>query len=240
MGRGRSKLGKSAKGAPGTTPEVKGVTSVVTQSGQTVDLTDTPLIYGDNDPTISGALRNAVESQEKKRLSAKIEYAIVYDSGGNALISEAKGGKSGVRISVIALNRGEVMTHNHPRGKGEEGVLGGTFSYADLNTFASRNFRTIRASAAEGTYSMTKTSGFDPAAFKKFAKGVSDKHDTIYRDAMTKLNSEAGAKIRRGEMAWTDYKAQADKLFNAMLVGCHNDMLAGQKQYGYTYTLEGR
>ena len=43
-----------------------------------------------------------------------------------------------------------------------------------------------------------------------------------------------------GKVSYSDYMKKANNNFNNYLVEVHNGMLAGQKQYGYNYTLEER
>lgn len=76
MGKGKSPLrgGGTAK------------TQVATQSGIVADLTGTPLVYGAKDSALSVRQRVAMEAQEKKRLTAKIEYAMSVDANGGVLI----------------------------------------------------------------------------------------------------------------------------------------------------------
>ena len=219
------------------------VKSVVTQSGDTIDLSETPLIYGNNDQAIQGLARQTVEAQETKRLSAKSEYAIVLDENGNQIAGESHGTKG--RVVVNGLNEATIMTHNHPRGKGEEGTLGGTFSYKDCLRLSEKpRLQTMRASAAEGTYSISKGKNFDADGFRRYA-------EKINTDRRATLNASNAAHAKRiqaeydaGKIDYTvankQLKALCAKEFNKYLVAVHNDMLAGQKQYGYNYTLERR
>lgn len=228
MGTGKSGL----SGRSGTM-----ATSVVVQSGDTVDLSEFPLIYGKSDSAISGALRLALEAQEEKRLKAKTEYAIVTDDNGNIIGKEMHGGKGSVRIPEWDLMRSSVLTHNHPRGTGQEGELGGTFSPADLTTFSVRNnLKTIRASAAEGTYSITKDKNFDIKAFNGYVNSVNAKRAAALKTESKKIVN----KVKNGTLEYNDYKKESTKLFNQYLVALHNDYIAGQKEYGYKYTLERR
>lgn len=145
---------------------------VVVQSGDEISL-DSPLIYGQKDAAISGDVRTALEAQETKRLKAKTEYGLMFGKSGEPVMSEVHGGKGSVSIPHEAfLIKDGIFTHNHPRGKGDEGVLGGTFSTADMKIFAETPTRTMRASAAEGTYSITKTLSFDKAGFNSYISKI--------------------------------------------------------------------
>ena len=226
MGRGSSKT----SGGGGIT-----VTSVVTQGGVTLDLTNTPLVYGAKDSMVTGAERQTLEGQENKRLTAKIEYGLMVDGNGNVIDQEYRGGKGSVSIPYRVNNTpGATLTHNHPRGSGEEGCLGGTFSSADLKNFENYRYKTIRASAAEGTYSLSKTTKFDRTGFTNHAISV---------NKAAKAKKNAGYKqvendYYSGKINYSQYKTGRTRVFNEFLIDIHNGLLAGQKQYGYVYTLE--
>ena len=230
MGRGSSKSG----GGGGA------VTQVMSQQGVMIDLSDNPLTYGSNDPTMSKAQRATVEAFEAKRVKQKIEYAMLVDSDGNSTVPYSAGdikGKSGsVMISPQFWQGAEVLTHNHPRaGKNDSGTLGGTFSEADLRQFSVHSqCKTIRATAAEGTYSMSKKSNFNQSGFDAYVKKCSKAREKQCKAVRTQVQNDYSAKKINASTAKTIFT----NAFNAMLVGLHNDFLAGQGAYGYTYTLE--
>ena len=211
----------------------RSVSTVVTSGGETIDLSGTPLIYGDKDPAITPEQRQALEKQETKRLKAKVEYSAVYDQDGNLIGQETKGGKGSVRTPLRYFQEDATFTHNHPR---EEGMLGGTFSYEDVDALTSTRVSTIRASAKEGTYSMTKGKNFDGDGLKAYLRSETSKNEATYSER----NKTLREKVRNGSISYTDYYNSAKDSFNKFLVAEHNSLLAGQKQYGYTYTLEGR
>ena len=230
MGKGSSGAGNRSGGGKG-----KAVTSITTQGGVTLDLSSTPLIYGDRDASVSDAQRARLEAQEAKHLKSKIEYGYMVGPDGKPYGAEIRGGSGSVRTPFDWWTHADaVFTHNHPRGKGEENMLGGTFSEADAKSWALKRIRTIRASAAEGTYSMSKEKNFDALGFTEY-------YARIQSAARAK---ELAAKRALGsyttKMSWPEFKRAQDNCFNVFLVECHNGLLAGQKQYGYTYTLEGR
>lgn len=212
-------------------------TSVTVQSGTTADLSDNPLRYGADSTPLSAGQRAAVEAQEKKRLSAKIEFVAVYDASGHQIGAECRGGRDSCNIPECMLNTdGSVLTHNHPCGKGKEGIIGGSFSEDDIDMFETSNVRTMRASAAEGTYSMTKGAGFDGKGLMSYIKSVDS-------DAANKHRQRCGALVDlnlSGNISLADYNAGCTKSFNAYLVDLHNAFIGGQKKYGYTYGLEAR
>ena len=208
-------------------------------------MTGIPLVYGKNDAAVMGAARVAVEAQEKKRITAKIEYCNGYRNDGTAVAPETKGGSGSVSPTYTQISA-PIYTHNHPR---EAGILGGTFSIGsvhfsrgqkyvtgDLAVFTETRNRTMRASAKEGTYSITKGPNFDGAGALKYMRKIEAKADKAHFDRGTALTD----RLRRGEITREQYKAEYARSFNTMLVELHNGFMAGASQYGYTYTLERR
>ena len=231
MAKGSSKIGGGS---------TYNVTSVVTQGGITLDLTNNPLVYGQKEKEVQGTLRSALETQENKRRGAKIEYGMLYDEYGNPIISEKKGGKNGVSMPVWAYNRATAMTHNHPRGKGEEGNIGGTFSVEDMDAFSTfSNLKTMRAAAAEGTYSITKGKNFNAKGFASFAKSSSKQRESEMSTTIKNLSTAFAQQSQAGQNpSYRKYRRDCSKAFNTFLINCHNDLISGQKQYGYSYVLE--
>lgn len=209
------------------------VTTVQAANGEEIDLNGVPLVYGERDSALTDAQRKSIEAQEKKRLSAKIEYSAIYDKDGNIVGQETKGGKESVRTPLRYFQEDATFTHNHPR---DAGMLGGTFSDADINTLVTTKVSTLRASAKEGTYSMTKGPNFDGDGLMSYIRSESSKNEGKYSQASSALRD----KIRSGSIQYSDYMKQAYGLFNQFLIDEHNSFLAGQKKYGYTYTLERR
>lgn len=227
-GRGGSSGGSSAGGVSKS--------SVMTQSGQMADLGGASLRYGDKDPAVSGDLRTAVERQEARRVNNKIEYGATYDADGGLIGSEHKGGRNGVSVPARDVDAATVYTHNHPRGAGEEGAIGGTFSEADLDVWSRRGVNTFRATAAEGTYSITKESNFNAAGLRSY-------YSQIHTDANARrvqANNALADQVRNGSITYQQYLTQHTANFNRMLCECHDGLLAGQSKYGYHYTLEER
>ena len=134
---------------------------------------DGDLIFGGLDKAVPEAVRKNLDAWETKRSKAKIEYAMSYYPDGTPIGKEVKGGKGSVKtpLSYHATD-GATFTHNHPRG---DGMLGGTFSPADLLNFAIGGNTTCRATAKEGTYSISKGKNFDKAGFNSYvAKANTD------------------------------------------------------------------
>lgn len=193
---------------------------------------DGELFFDGDDVNLSGQARTSIENWESRRRGAKIEFAYAVTEDGTQIDREMKGGKGSVRVSRAMHDTDNcAFTHNHPR---SDGMLGGTFSSADLRNFANYKNKTVRATAKEGTYSMSKGKNFDRAGFNQF---VSDADSTFVK----KVNSNQRTlnnKYRNNEMSYSDYTKQSAKAFNTALVELHETYRKGQKKYGYTYTLE--
>lgn len=193
---------------------------------------DGELHFDGDDKTLKGQARKNIESWENKRGKSKIEYAYAVDADGNPVGNEVRGGKGSVRTPRYYLeNNGGTFTHIHPRG---DGMLGGTFSEADLFNFANRNTKTSRARAKEGTYSISKNDNFDKVGFTQLVRQANNnfsKNQKTLGDALSK-------KYRNNEITYNQYLLGVGKAFNTALVQLHEEYRAGQKKYGYTYTLE--
>lgn len=195
---------------------------------------DGELKYGADDAALTGKQRIAVGNWEEGRVGGKIEYGYAVDADGNPIGREVRGGKHSVR-TPYSYHEGEgtVFTHIHPRG---DGMLGGSFSQADVRSFAMRSGTTLRAAAKEGTYSMSKTKNFNRTGFLSHTAKADSTFRKSLRDGVKPLEDA----YRSKKISYDDYLKGYAKVFNTALVGLHNDYLAGQKQYGYTYTLERR
>lgn len=221
-------------------------TSVSLDDGTEIDLSDFPLTYGEKDAYVDGDRRKAIEEFEDKRYKAKIEYGQVIDKDGNVLYNN-KGSKGRCHLDYFALqSEGGVATHNHPRSGKDAGALGGTFSIADLTIVANRKISTIRATAAEGTYSITKQAGFKASEFLNYANGVEKRLRAAYNAELKTLGEKLNADYKNAKSPseskslWEKYHQESTKAFNKYLVNSHNSLLAGQKEYGYSYSLERR
>lgn len=211
------------------------LTSVVVQSGDTADLSANPLKFGKLDKALTDTTRPVIESFEKKYKGRKSEYGILVDANGNVL-QEAHGGKGSVSLNSYLYGKAEVMSHIHPRGKNEEGCLGGTFSKSDLDNFSLfKNLKVMRASAAEGTYSISKTDNFDRAGYHQWVKQMTADTRANYDKAFNVLKND----YKAGNIKWNEFEKKSKDAFNTYIVGVHNELLANQKKYGYKYTLEG-
>lgn len=204
---------------------------VTLSKGDKIEFSGTLKYYG-NDENISGAARKKLEAFEGKRISAKNEYGMVFDSDGTPLTKEVRGKKGSVLIPFGPRDlHGAITTHTHPRGKG---ALGGTFSFGDMRNFANFNEKTSRARAKEGTYSISKTKNFDKKGFLSYTREANDKVrkniDTAYKN-ITKS-------VRSGKISSSEGQRQYLKAANTEFIKLHEAYKKGEKKYGYKYTLE--
>lgn len=95
------------------------------------------------------------------------------------------------------------------------------------------NLQTMRAKAAEGTYSISKGKNFNSAGFTKYmneqTKANENKKRMTHKSLIEQYNKDRDAK---------KYNQGIKQAFNDFLVDQHNSLLSGAKTYGYNYTLE--
>ena len=195
---------------------------------------DGELIFGGDDKAIPQAVRKNLDDWENKRYKAKIEYAMSYYPDGTPIGAEMRGGKGSVRTPYsYHATDGATFTHNHPRG---DGMLGGTFSNADLRNFTIGGNVTGRATAKEGTYSISKGKNFDSKGFNSYVAKVEVDVRKTYKSEYKKISDA----YNNNEISYNQARLMQGKAFNTFLVNLHNAYLEGQKKYGYTYTLEKR
>lgn len=221
-GRGATSSGGGSGGS------AKG--ELVLPNGSKIEF-DGELNYGSKDATLTKEARKAIEAWEEKRVKNKVEYAYSVMEDGTPVGAEVRGGTGSVRSPRSYKQDGATFTHIHPRG---DGMLGGTFSQADLRNFANNPAKTTRAKAKEGAYSISKTDKFDAQGFKSFVSGADSKFNSSYKAKEKSLATD----YKSGKIGYDDYKKGVAKAFNTALVELHNTYSSGQKQYGYKYTLE--
>lgn len=200
--------------------------------GTTIDLSESPLVYGGKDKALTGKAREALENFENQRYKNKIEYSKFISDDGST-IEENRGGRGSVSASYSARMTADAMSHNHPR---SEGVIGGTFSTGDINNFTRFNQHTYRATTKEGTYSISKGKDFDGSGLANAYRKAEREITTQTRNENRALNS----KVRSGELTYEQAIRKNTANNNKMLVSLHNWLNDNQKKYGYTYTLEKR
>lgn len=109
-------------------------------------------------------------------------------------------------------------THNHPLGDGRS--TGGTFSAADMSVLAKYGLKEIRATAAEGTYSLKPTGRANPSGFLS---------------ALSRYDSTVSQKTK-ASVAAGDTRSTID-----IALSHANDWVAATApQFGYEYTFASR
>lgn len=224
-------MAKSSRGGKRSGGGFTAEGELVLPNGSKIEF-DGKLTFDGDDKALSGTARANIENWEAKRGSNKVEYAFAVDGDGNPIGAEIRGSKGSVRVPRnYHETDNATFTHIHPRG---DGMLGGTFSSADLNNFANCKNKTVRARAKEGTYSISKGANFDKAGFSKMVADANRNFSTNQR----KYAGEWANKYRSGQINYSTYLTGVGKAFNTALVQLHNEYRSHQKEFGYTYTLE--
>lgn len=199
-------MGGRGAGAGGSGGGANG--ELVLPDGSKIEFEGT-LHYDGDDKALTGATRTAITNWETKRATAKVEYAYAVDVNGKAIGSEVRGGRSSVRTPISYHSTQDcTFTHIHPRG---DGMLGGTFSSADLRNFANYGNKTARAAAKEGTYSISKGKGFDRVGFNKFVATAQRAFESTYKQKRSSYESA----YRQGKISYEDYAKGNAKAFNS-------------------------
>lgn len=216
-------MAKDSRGGKRSVDSEKGF---ITINGDKIEF-DGELVYGDRQKLASEDIRN----WENKRRFSKIEYAVIFDENGNIIGKEIRGGKNSVGVPEDLLKSPNLtLTHIHP------GVtrLSGTLTYKDLKQFVENPIKTMRAVGREGTYSITKGAKFKAKEFDNYVWGVEKKFD----DKTNKIYTSISSDYNDGRITLDKAKKIWDREFNNALLEQHEAMRKGQKQYGYTYSLE--
>lgn len=215
-----------------TTPAEDYTTSVDDGHGSVINL-DKPLVYG-SPASMSDDVRFMIDAFEDKRRDMKVEYGILIDAMGRVLETK-RGGKGSVAMSSRNWNQSYAMSHSHPAG----GRIGGTFSDADLSAFIYSPTQIMRAAAAEGTYSMTKTNSFNGRELRRAFIGEFGSYGTRRMESL-KVENAIASEFKNGDITYSEYEQKHYKNFNNLLVDMHNWFSDNQNTYGYSYTLERR
>ena len=198
-----------------------------------IDLSDNPLKYGPKDYTVNKRNRDAVDKFEQTHFKDKVEHGVLIDKDGN-IVEQNSGGKGEVTLKKSSYGKATTMSHNHPS---DTGMLGGSFSEADIKPFVEvRGLKTMRATAKEGTYSISKREGFDGKGFQRYNNTQRNKYRRQMNDRLSSLQSQ----YERKEISYAKYLTERNKTKNKYLVNMHNSYIDGQSKYGYSYTLERR
>lgn len=127
-------------------------------------------------------------------------------------------GSVSFRIPKHAKTSELSITHNHPLGDGRS--TGGTFSAADMRVLATYGFKEIRATAAEGTYSLRPTGRANKTGF---LKALAHYDSTVA--------SKTKASVRAGDKRST---------IDISLDHANSWVKQTAKKYGYEYTFTKR
>lgn len=208
-------------------------------NGERVEFEGTLKYYG-NDPNVTGKVRETIEAFEAKKGDAKVEWGLVVGPDGEPYAKAKRGSKGSVKLDFGSGNYEKAITsHIHPRETSDRtGVmLGGTFSLADMRSFAVRE-KTMRARAKEGTYSITKTKNFKSQEFIGYVNKVEREFRVNTSAALKKANDIIHHGDGKGQGHYQRAVKGYAKAFNTELVKMHEAYKQGEKKYGYVYTLE--
>lgn len=207
--------------------------------GGYIDLGDMRLQYGRREK-FNEDIRGKLDKFENEVYTKNREHMLLLDKDGKE-ISRTVGRTDRVSASSDSdWDSAVEMSHNHPR---RPGLLGGSFSAVnedgsgDLAVFtAHQNLKTMRATAKEGTYSMTKRKNFDGEGLKTAATNA-------FRDITANAQKEHRAlkkMAEKGEITKIQYHEGLNRINNKAFIQKHNWYLANQSKYGYNYKLERR
>lgn len=186
-----------------------------------------------NDPSLNATQRSIVEAWEKKRENQKIEYANAVGYNGSEY-GEIRGTRNHVNTpKYYQENKGSVFTHIHPR---DSGMLGGTFSVADIQNWVYKASQTKRAVAKEGTYSISKGKNFNARQFMAYYSNAYKTEEKVYSAKVKGLMNQ----LSSGQIGIKQFGSESNKAFNTFLVALHKDLMDNQNTYGYHYYLEKR
>ena len=204
--------------------------STVTLYGKEYELPE-KLEYSKHKTRISKRLREF----EDKRRNSKIEYANVIDENGLSISGDVRGGKGKVHVNTLDLTRGSEYSHIHP--ESEDGVLGGTFSVADIKSFSGyNNLKFIRAVAQEGTYTFSKDRLYNlrkRQLFTDYGNVIKESYNTA-----SKVIDSLGLEYEVGNISYEKYIKGYRDAINTQLLTLHKWLLQNQKKYAYKYRLE--
>lgn len=225
--------GSNSSGGGGSGNTV--ATSVITQAGVEVNLSESPLVYSDPKNGFDEHTKEVISQFVKDAVKYKSERGIILDANGNQ-IGDVRVGKVGSVYNPTTMDT-EITGHTHARGKGQEDIIGGTFSIqrGDMSNFVNNDHANTKfAVGPEGTYSITKKSNWDGQGFLSY---MTDQHKQRQSERANRMKPY-GQALNRGDINYTEYTKINHADFNRFLVDLHNDMLAGQKKYGYSYGLD--
>lgn len=218
-------MGRGSSGA------TAGITKLTGTDGKPITL-DKELRYGG---TGSGLNSSAID-----RIATDGEWTMAFNEDGNVV--EINGKKIAVQPST--MRKSDVRSLDH---SAKDGRLGGPLTVEELRRFDNK---VLRATAPEGTYTLTKGPKFNDAGLQKYFSKASAaaqaKYDAAMKRAWQKtISVEADHKEGRATRAQVAAARRAlkeaeRKAYNTMLVEQHDALRSGQKKYGYAYSLVKR
>lgn len=226
MSKGKSKAGGTYN-----------TTSVTVQNGRTLTLSSS-LSYDGDDNALGRQARSVVDAFEQAHKQAAVESCLFTKADGTQVYANT-GRKGSVSHPAYIEGQAEIMTHNHPRPGKYENQMGGTFSVDDIKVLSRpySTVTTIRASAAEGTYSMSIPKNANRttvrqmvSAYGRYIKQQNAKYAAVDQ---AKYNDYLNGKCK-----YSEYRSVCNHSMNDFLLDLHNWLRKNSKQYGCSYTLE--
>lgn len=118
-----------------------------------------------------------------KKGMTKEQLQVLDEDGWTVLAKQGDRHSVGFTTEEAEFMRGKVVTHNHPNG------YGGTLSDADVYNALKYGQKEIRASAAEGVYSLRKTGRANPEGFAKALQNAQQKLDNRMRETIKRFDN---------------------------------------------------
>lgn len=160
-------------------------------------------------------------SVEQKYRNNKDETAHFFNEKGD-LVTSVAGKGAQVKFDTKIVPANSIITHNHPRSIGAEGIyrIGNSFSTADVATAVDVNAKEIRAVTPTYTFSLKRPKGGWGVTAKEVEKTINAISDDVFDQNMKYIS-----KTRTSE-------AQD----RATVAHSHQVMKRVAKKYGWDYT----
>lgn len=198
-----------------------------------VDLTGMRLNYGEIDKTIPSKVRDGMVWFRDKYINNQREYGVTYYENGTIVEDVTVGDAHSVNTYYMPGVPHQTTGHIHPR-VDRPNVLGGTFSETDLKSFLHDEYDTKYADAKEGRYIITKGKNYNHDGLMNYFRNAQKINSNKYGKELASIDHA----YYSGEIDYATSEVMKDRAFNRYLVRQHNDLLAGRRKYGYSYTLE--
>ena len=225
-------MGSGTSGKPDYHNNTRGdsVTTVMDQRGGSIELPE-PLVFSNVDHGLTQTEEDMLGAFRDRVVKRKTEYATLLTDDGYYATKDIRGSRGQVSVPAALYRNAKIFTHTHPQQN--EGDIGGTFSDADLDAFVKQRIRVAVAEAGEGRYMISKGKKFDGAGLLSYYR---TQHASAWREYNAKTDDLA-AMYEAGQMGYSDYLKAHTSETNRYLMRSHNALLAGQKKYGYKYSL---